>query len=89
MRYVVINKEGLFSYRDISDNYSFRINRATITALWTRFQNHEGHLIVKIKHNREKTEFALPLCDYSGPDRRNWLLAFYRLMFATDQLGRK
>lgn len=36
-RYMVINTEGIFSYKNVDDNYSFEIKKETIKYMWTRF----------------------------------------------------
>ena len=78
---MVINQKGLFSYRDVADDPTFSISAGTISALWTRFHNQKGCVIVKLKHRAEKTELALPLFDFTLEIKQNWLWALYRLMF--------
>jgi len=80
-RYVLINNEGLFSYKNPKESYSFWIPVTQIEELWTNFELYENNLVVKVKHKGEKTEFAIPTVDYClKEDANNWLFAFYRLL---------
>ena len=38
-------------------------------------------LIIKLMHGAKKTEFAIPIVDFTIPSKNNWLFAFYRLVF--------
>jgi hypothetical protein len=78
---VVINTEGLFSYRKPQENYSVHIASADMEELWTNFERVGEKLVVKVKHRGEITQFAIPVLDYCLRDEeRNWLFAFYRLL---------
>lgn len=81
MRYIVINSEGLFSYKNTTQSYSFSIRSDKIQYLWTRFDIHNRFLVIKLRYGpTEKTEFAIPILDYCKRLSRNWLYPFYRLM---------
>ena len=81
-RYIVINKDGLFSYRNLTEPPSFVIFARDAKYLWTRFSIVEDCLIVKIKHGWSQTEFALPIINFSIAQPGNWLLALYSLIMA-------
>lgn len=81
LRYVAITPDGLFSYKDETGGESFVIKRDTTTEIWTRFDIHEKTLVIKVHHGGRKTEFGIPIVDYTRPSDKNWLLAFYRLLF--------
>ena len=49
--------------------------------MWTRFEVRDKMLIIKLMHGGKKTEFAIPIVDYTKIDNRNWLFAFYKLVF--------
>jgi hypothetical protein len=67
---------------------SFKSGKCTfamrnIRELWTRFDMHEGNLIVKVRHGAEKTEIAMPLTNYTARFcRGNWLYRIYRIVTA-------
>lgn len=56
-RYVVIKRNGIYSYRNSSQDepHSFYINNESIKYMWTRFEKIESFLIIKIKHGLYKT----------------------------------
>jgi hypothetical protein len=56
-RFVVIKKNGIFSYRNscIKESYSFHISNDSIKYLWTRFDFVSNSLIIKVKHGVTKT----------------------------------
>jgi hypothetical protein len=55
LRYIVINAEGLFSYKDENHSSSFSIKKNMVTELWTRFEIYERMLVIKIHHGGIKT----------------------------------
>lgn len=79
-RYIVINHEGLFSYKNPGENYSFSIKAASTKYIWTRFEIFNEQLIIKIKHGLEQTEFAIPIVNYCRKSTNNWLFSFYRMV---------
>lgn len=80
LRYVAISADGLCSYKDKTGGESFTIKRDTTTELWTRFDIHEQMLVIKV-HAGRKTEFGIPIVDFTRASDSNWLLAFYKLLF--------
>jgi len=45
-------------------------------------------LIVKVMHsNHEKTEFGIPLMNFTLKERHNWLYQFYRMMMEGNGVG--
>lgn len=48
--------------------------------MWTRFDMIDDYLIIKIKHGLSKTEFGIPLTQYSTRTVKNWLYGFYRTL---------
>ena len=38
-------------------------------------------LIIKLWHGGKKTEFAIPIVDYTLESAINWLYPFYRLIY--------
>jgi hypothetical protein len=81
-RFVVIKKNGIFSYRDscVRESYSFHISNDSIKYLWTRFDFIGNSLIIKVKHGMTKTEFGIPITKFSARSTKNWLYCFYRVM---------
>ena len=55
--------------------------RDTAIELWTRFDIKQKMMVLKILHANKKTEFAIPITDYTVESNINWLYAFYRLLF--------
>lgn len=47
--------------------------------MWTRFDLINDHLVIKLKHGLKKTEFGIPIANFSYPHYKNWLYYFYRL----------
>lgn len=79
-RYIIINKVGLYSFKDITDpEPSFVIYGTSIKYIWTRFEVELRDLIVKVKHGNSQTEFAIPIVNFLEA-KNNWLYALYRLM---------
>ena len=81
LRYVVIGPGGLSSYKKEGTAESFKVTKDTALELWTRFDVREKMLIIKLSHSGRKTEFAIPITDYTVQSPINWLYAFYRLVF--------
>lgn len=81
-RFIVIKADGIYSYVDnkTAKPHTFEIQAETIKYIWTRFNFHEGFLIVKVKHGITKTEFAIPVTCFSVRDSRNWLYSIYRVL---------
>ena len=77
-RFIVINKEGLFSYKKFNEKHSWSIPSGGIKEMWTRFEVQDNLLIIKIHHGSKKTEFGLPLIDFLG--NQNWLYHFYGMI---------
>lgn len=77
-RFIVINKEGLFSYKKFNEKHSWSIASGTIKEIWTRFEIQDNLLIVKVHHGSKKTEFGFPLADFVNCS--NWLFHFYCMM---------
>ena len=38
-------------------------------------------LVVKLRHGGKKTQFAIPIIDFSEGGAHNWLLALYGLVY--------
>ena len=53
---------------------------SSVKYIWTRFDFENNHLIVKIKHGLDKTEFGIPIMDFCVKNENNWLWAFYRML---------
>lgn len=79
-RFVVINSEGLFSFKDPSKKHSFMIKTSSVKYIYTRFEVHNKHLVVKIKHGGDKTELAIPVMDFCNKSLMNWIWAFYVML---------
>lgn len=81
-RYVVIKKEGIYSYRSHNreQNHSFFIPRANIKYIWTRLDFIHKFLVLKVKHGIYQTEFAIPISKYSCRNCKNWLYEFCRML---------
>lgn len=80
-RFILINNEGLFSYKSPKENYTVSIPSASVEELWTNFELFGSHLVIKLRHKGDKTEFAIPVIDYCLKEEcLNWLFAFYRLL---------
>lgn len=80
-RFILINNEGLFSYKNPKESYTVSIPASSIEELWTNFELFGSQLIIKVKHKGDKTEFAIPVIDYClKEDSQNWLFSFYRLL---------
>ena len=79
-RYIIINPDGLFSYKNPNESYSFHIKTKNAKYLWTRFDIQNGKLIIKLKHSLEQTEFGIPITDFCVKSNHNWLWAFYRMI---------
>lgn len=79
---MVVKKDGIYSYKNSmqEENYSFFINSESVKYIWTRFEKTDGYLIIKIKHGIFKTEFGIPLTQFSARSSNNWLYSFYRTM---------
>lgn len=55
-RFIIINKKGLFSFKDHNDTKpSFIIKAEDVKDVWTRFHIEMGDLVVKIMHGSTKT----------------------------------
>jgi len=79
-RFIIINKRGLFSFKDQNQvKPSFTIPAEEVKYMWTRFDIEMGDLIIKVKFGSTKTEFAIPIINFMER-RNNWLFAFYRLI---------
>ena len=83
-RFIVINSEGLFSYRNPNEPYTLCIKGKSLKYIWTRFDMEKGHLVVKLKHGIDKTEFAIPVVNYCLRNEHNWLWPFYRLLMENN-----
>ena len=79
-RYIAINPEGLFSYKSPNESSSFSIKAVNAKYIWTRFDIHNQHLVIKIKHGLERTEFGIPINNYCRKSTSNWLFGFYRMI---------
>ena len=79
-RFVIINADGLFSYKDPNKTYSFIIKTSSVKYIWTRFDIQNKHLIVKVKHGLDKTEFAIPIVNFMQASEANWLWPFYQML---------
>ncbi len=80
LRFVVMNDEGLFYFKNPTDNHSFSIKANSAKYLWTRFDIVNDRLVIKIKHGMEQTEFGIPVINYCIKNPQNWLYAFYRII---------
>lgn len=81
-RFIVIKTDGIYSYLDnnTAKTHTFEIPSETVKYIWTRFNFHQGFLIIKVKHGISKTEFAIPVTCFSNREARNWLYSFYRIL---------
>ncbi len=72
----------MFSYKNINEAHTYSIKASTIKYIWTRFDFLDHNvLIVKLMHsNHEKTEFGIPLMNFTLKERHNWLYQFYKMM---------
>lgn len=79
---MVVRKNGIYSYKNSSqeENYSFCIASDSIKYIWTRFEKIDDFLVVKVKHGIFKTEFGIPLSEFSVRSSNNWLYALYRTL---------
>ena len=50
LRYVAINNEALYSYRDPKHSPTLIIKNSKVRGIWTRFDIHNGYLIIKMRH---------------------------------------
>ena len=58
---------------------TFKVKK--IEEIWTRFDFQEEKLIFKIFHNREKTELAVPVCNFADIlSEGNWLYGLTTVM---------
>mgnify|MGYP000866549187 FL=1 len=79
-RFVIINKRGLYSFKDQNEiKPTFSINAEDMKYMWTRFDIEMGDLVIKVKYGSSKTEFAIPIINFMER-KNNWLFAFYRLI---------
>lgn len=78
-RFIVINKEGIYSYKKFNEKHSMYIPNGQIREIWTRFEIIENMLIVKMEYGGTKTEFGIPITNFLSPTaKHNWLWEFYR-----------
>ena len=87
-RFIIITPEGLFSYRNPNEPFSFSLKSIHVKYIWSRFDIENGCLVIKIMHGMEKTEFAIPIMNYCIKSERNWLWAFYRLLMERNIMHR-
>lgn len=78
-RLIVINKEGIYSYKRFNEKHSMFISGTTLKEIWTRFEIEEHRLVIKILHSSTKTEFGIPLTEMVN--KKCWLYNFYALVF--------
>jgi len=65
LRYMVIGPGGLLSFKDENSKESFRIAKDTVNEMWTRFEVKDKMLVLKVLHAGRKTEFGIPITDYT------------------------
>lgn len=58
---MVINREGLFSYKKFNEKHTMHLARGSIKEIWTRFNIQDEMLVVKVMQNSKKIEFGVPL----------------------------
>ena len=81
-RYIVIKKEGLFSYQQPNKevNHSFFIPSSSVKYAEIDFDFVSEFLVVRIRHHLSKTEFGIPVVDFLNKGPANWLFEFFRMI---------